>query len=563
MCTRTKFFESHFVIAYDHDRQCPLNCRCLRIRCQDFLCTVHRRNIGTALKIILGNVSFVRSERVDEISHTRARISRILAVRVAGYQYLERVKCFARGDRIALSEVRLEYVRHRPKILIEIDPPFQIVGIVCVEVIRMFPDEPIGGGERKARFAILPVGVSKIEFALLRKWAIWKARIELLVIFDRFFVLLLSQFGSCSVVYTISRPVARFIDLTVGTSTEQQRDQHGQDKYQSACIHGAKVKSVNNAANYKGECSASNDRIETVPDEYAGKRIDQVLALLLPEYSRSRLQQWIRKGLVSVDDQPCTGKTKVWGGEKVAVTLQPDANELAFLPEDIPLSIVYEDQSILVVDKPAGLVVHPGSGNWSGTLLNALLQHVPDNGSLPRAGIVHRLDKDTSGLLVVAKSLGAHTDLVRQLQKRSIGREYAALVYGLVAVGGAVDAPIGRHPRDRKRMAVVERGKPARTHYSIEERGVGWTLLRCRLETGRTHQIRVHLSSIDHGLIGDPVYKKGPAPASIPAGARAFPRQALHAQELQIVHPDTGAAMRWTAPLPQDMIELLDCLRNG
>jgi 23S rRNA pseudouridine1911/1915/1917 synthase len=188
---------------------------------------------------------------------------------------------------------------------------------------------------------------------------------------------------------------------------------------------------------------------------------------------------------------------------------------------------------------------------------------VPDNASLPRAGIVHRLDKDTSGLLVVAKSLGAHTDLVRQLQKRSIGREYAAVVYGLVTVGGAVDAPIGRHPRDRKRMAVVERGKPARTHYSIEERGVGWTLLRCRLETGRTHQIRVHLSSIDHGLIGDPVYKKGPVSASIPARASGFPRQALHAQDLQIVHPDTGAAMRWHSPLPRDMIELLDCLRDG
>lgn len=323
------------------------------------------------------------------------------------------------------------------------------------------------------------------------------------------------------------------------------------------------MKSVNNAANYKGERSVSNDRIETIPDAYAGKRVDQALALLLPEYSRSRLQRWIREGRVSLDGQPCSGKTKVWGGEKVAVTLQPDANELAFLPEDIPLSIVYEDQSILVVDKPAGLVVHPGSGNWSGTLLNALLQHAPDNASVPRAGIVHRLDKDTSGLLVVAKSLGAHTDLVRQLQKRSIGREYAAVVYGMVAVGGSVDAPIGRHPRDRKRMAVVERGKSARTHYSIEERGAGWTLLRCRLETGRTHQIRVHLSSIDHALIGDPVYKKRRVSAPIPASASAFPRQALHAQDLQIVHPDTGATMRWHSPLPRDMVELLECLRNG
>jgi len=190
------------------------------------------------------------------------------------------------------------------------------------------------------------------------------------------------------------------------------------------------VNSVNNAANYKGERSESEDRIETVPDEYAGKRIDQVLALLLPDYSRSRLQQWIRKGLVTIDAKPCSVKSKVWGGEKISVKVLPDASELAFHPEDIPLSIVHEDGSVLVVDKPAGLVVHPGSGNWSGTLLNALLQYLPENASLPRAGIVHRLDKDTSGLLDVAKSLRAHPSLVRQMQKRSVGREYAALAYG-------------------------------------------------------------------------------------------------------------------------------------
>ena len=323
------------------------------------------------------------------------------------------------------------------------------------------------------------------------------------------------------------------------------------------------MKSVNIAANYNGDHSGSKDQTKSIPDDYAGKRIGQALALLLPDYSRSRLQQWIRKGLVTIDGQPCTGKTKVWGGEKVTVKLQPDANELAFLPEDIPIAIVYEDQSIVVIDKPAGLVVHPGSGNWSGTLLNALLQHVPGNASLPRAGIVHRLDKDTSGLLVVAKSLSAHTDLVRQMQQRSIGREYAAFVYGVVAGDGSVDAAIGRHPRDRKRMAVVEQGKPARTHYAVLERGAGWTYLHCRLDTGRTHQIRVHLSSIGHALIGDPVYKKSSKSAPIPAAARAFVRQALHAQRLQIVHPDNGTAMHWTSPLPQDMVDLLECLRNG
>ncbi len=320
---------------------------------------------------------------------------------------------------------------------------------------------------------------------------------------------------------------------------------------------------MNNVANYKGEQSGPEDRVEIIPDKYAGKRIDHALALLLPDYSRNRLQQWIRKGLVTIDGAPCSGKTKVWGGEEVVVKIQPDAGELAFRAEDIPLNIVYEDDYILVVDKPAGLVVHPGSGNWSGTMLNALLQHLPDNASLPRAGIVHRLDKDTSGLLVVAKTLTVHTDLVRQMQKRSIGRQYAALVYGVVAGGGTVDAPIGRHPRDRKRMAVVERGKSATTHYSIVEHGVDWTMLRCRLDTGRTHQIRVHLASIGHALIGDPVYKAGAVSKTVPVEAATFPRQALHAQRLQIVHPHSGASVHWVAPLPEDLVNLLDCLRNA
>jgi 23S rRNA pseudouridine1911/1915/1917 synthase len=328
-------------------------------------------------------------------------------------------------------------------------------------------------------------------------------------------------------------------------------------------VHSAKVNSVNNAANYKGERSGSEDHVESVPDEYAGKRIDQALALLLPVYSRSRLQQWIRQGLVTIDGQSCSVKSKVWGGEKISLKILPDASELAFRPEDIPLTIVHEDGAILIVDKPAGLVVHPGNGNWSGTLLNALLQYLPENASLPRAGIVHRLDKDTSGLLIVAKTLPAHTDLVRQMQKRSIGREYAAIAYGVVTVDGTVDAAIGRHPRDRKRMAVVERGKSATTHYSVVERGAGWTLLHCRLETGRTHQIRVHLSSIGHALIGDPVYKTVQMPSTIPAAAKAFPRQALHAKRLRVVHPDTGVTMHWDSPLPQDLVDLLDCLRNG
>ena len=323
------------------------------------------------------------------------------------------------------------------------------------------------------------------------------------------------------------------------------------------------MSSVNNASDYKVEPATSGERHETIPDAMAGKRVDQALAILFPEFSRSRLQQWIRDGHVEIDGSRCSAKSKVSGGEIVLVRLQAGADELAFRPEDIPLDVVHEDPSILVVNKPAGLVVHPGSGNWSGTLLNALLQHSPSNATLPRAGIVHRLDKDTSGLLVVAKTLPAHTELVRQMQARSITREYAAVVHGVIGADGTVNAPLGRHPRDRKRMAVVARGKAATTHYSIVEHGAGWTFLTCRLETGRTHQIRVHLSSIGHALIGDPIYKSVPVFAGLPLVARDFSRQALHAQYLCIKHPASGEPMHWHSQLPQDLVELLYCLRNG
>ncbi len=328
-------------------------------------------------------------------------------------------------------------------------------------------------------------------------------------------------------------------------------------------IHTQQLNSVNHAPNYRGEPTVPEEQQLIIPDSLAGKRIDQALAILFPDCSRARLQQWIRDGHVTVDDKPCASSNRVHGGEKVVVVMQPEAAETAFQPEAIPLRVAYEDDSILVIDKPAGLVVHPGSGNWSGTLLNALLQHVPANASLPRAGIVHRLDKDTSGLLVVAKTLSAHTSLVRQMQARTVGRTYAAIVHGRVAGDASVDAPIGRHPRNRKRMAVIARGKPAKTRYTVIESGPGWTLLACNLETGRTHQIRVHLSSIGHALIGDPVYKPTRIDANLPQAAREFARQALHAQQLRINHPQTGNVMEWESPLPQDLIGLLDCLRNG
>ncbi len=295
-----------------------------------------------------------------------------------------------------------------------------------------------------------------------------------------------------------------------------------------------------------------------VPADFAGLRLDQALARLLPEYSRNRLQEWMRSGHVTVDGNPAAAKTKVWGGERISVAPQASPSTERHDPEDIPLQVVFEDADILVIDKPAGLVVHPGSGNWSGTMLNALLRHAPDLSGIPRAGIVHRLDKDTSGLLVVAKTIPAQVDLVRQLQARSVTREYVAVVHGVVRADGEVEAPIGRHPVQRTRMAVVASGKPARTFYFVEETGHAWSRLRCRLESGRTHQIRVHLGSIGHPLIGDPVYG-GAQRKSMPE----FERQALHAARLALVHPSSGQTMKWEAPLPADLLDLLEKLRHA
>ena len=292
----------------------------------------------------------------------------------------------------------------------------------------------------------------------------------------------------------------------------------------------------------------------TAPAACAGLRLDQALAKLLPEFSRSRLAQWVRSGQATVDGRAARPRQKVRGGERIEIAPQPEAAVDAHRPEDIPLDVVFEDNALLVVNKPAGLVVHPGSGNWRGTLLNALLRRVPALSGIPRAGIVHRLDKDTSGLLVVAKTLAAQAALVRQLQARSVKREYLAVAHGRVARDGRIEAPIGRHPLRRTRMAVVARGRPAVTHYQVLERHAHATVLRCRLETGRTHQIRVHLASLGHPLLGDATYGK--------RGGLPFARQALHAERLAIVHPATGKAMEWQAPLPADMRKLVSELRR-
>ena len=302
-----------------------------------------------------------------------------------------------------------------------------------------------------------------------------------------------------------------------------------------------------------------------IPEAAAGRRFDAVLAELFPEYSRSRLSAWIKAGDVLLDGAPARPRELVRGGEAVSLNAEPEDQTLAE-PEDIPLDILYEDSEVFVLDKPAGLVVHPGAGNPTGTLVNGLLYRDPRLAALPRAGIVHRLDKDTSGVMVVARTLQAHAALVAQLSARDVHRQYLAVVVGALVSGGTADAAIDRHPRDRIRMAVREDGKDAVTHFRLRERFHAHTLLECRLETGRTHQIRVHMAHLRHAIVGDPLYG---GPLRLPRGAsdelvatlRGFKRQALHAETLEFVHPASGEPVRVAAPVPADLQALLKALR--
>jgi 23S rRNA pseudouridine1911/1915/1917 synthase len=303
----------------------------------------------------------------------------------------------------------------------------------------------------------------------------------------------------------------------------------------------------------------------TIPDAMRGRRLDQALAELVQEFSRSRLQQWIRAGQVSLDERIPQVRERLHGGETVCIDAAIEAQTRSG-PEDIPLQVVHADTDLLVIDKPAGLVVHPAAGNPAGTLLNALLHYDPALAGLPRAGIVHRLDKATSGLMVVARNLTAHKFLVDALQARLVKREYLAVVQTVLTAGGSVAAPIGRHPVDRKRMAVVPGGKESLTHYRVEERFRAHTLVRVQLETGRTHQIRVHMAHQHIPIVGDPVYG---GRLRLPAGAGSelqeqlagFRRQALHAARLSLMHPSSGETVSWESALPRDMERLIEALR--
>ncbi len=304
-----------------------------------------------------------------------------------------------------------------------------------------------------------------------------------------------------------------------------------------------------------------------IPEEMAGKRLDQCLAEVFPDYSRSKLQTWIKAGRVTANNKVLRAKDKVDGGELIELDAEEE-QVVQYESEDIPLDIVHEDESIIIVNKPAGLVVHPAIGHWQGTLVNALLNHQPSLNALPRAGIVHRLDKETSGLLMVAKTLQAHNRLTIQLQERSINREYLALIKGWMTAGGTVDEPIGRHPGDRKRNTVREDGKQSVTHYRLEQRFKRHTLVRVRLETGRTHQIRVHMAHINYPLVGDQVYGgRFQMPANcnevLAQKLRDFKRQALHATKLGLQHPVTDEYCEWEQPVPKDMADLIIALENN
>ncbi len=301
-----------------------------------------------------------------------------------------------------------------------------------------------------------------------------------------------------------------------------------------------------------------------VGDDLVGKRLDQAVAQLFPDFSRSRLQGWIKDGSLTVDGEAKRPRDKLLGGENVVIAAELEVIE-DHKPQDIPLNIVYEDEHILVINKPAGLVVHPAVGHRDGTLLNALLFHCPEIAQVPRAGIVHRLDMDTTGLMVVAKTIAAQTDLVEQLQERSMGREYEAVVNGVMTGGGIVDEPMGRHSKNRQKMAVVGVGKEAVTHYRVLKKLRSHTHIRLKLETGRTHQIRVHMSHINYPLVGDQMYggrfrlPKGCSDEMVDE-LRHFKRQALHAKKLELWHPETGELVSWEVDLPDDMVSLLDVL---
>ena len=315
---------------------------------------------------------------------------------------------------------------------------------------------------------------------------------------------------------------------------------------------------------------ALNKKKFIVPNSYVGKRADSVIHDLIPEYSRAKIQSWIKKGFVKIDSENFSSKRKIIGGEVIDIEIQPEEQLNKFKPENIPLDIVYDDHDLFVINKPTNIVVHPAAGNWSGTILNAILYHYPKNSKLPRAGIVHRLDKDTSGLMVVAKNEITQINLIKQLQNKSVYREYRAIVWGQIMIkSGVINKPIGRHSKIRVKMAINNiNGKEAETHYEVLERFSIHTYLKCILKTGRTHQIRVHMQDNKSPIVGDQIYglKKIIPTKSMTENFKnktlKFKRQALHAKALSLIHPKTKESLKWEVDLPNDMKNLLELIRG-
>lgn len=304
-----------------------------------------------------------------------------------------------------------------------------------------------------------------------------------------------------------------------------------------------------------------------IPSEYQGQRIDRVLALLLPDYSRSRLCSWLKEGSITINNQQYKPNDKVWGGECISLNISQLPQNLPIEAENIPLDIIFEDDDVIVINKPSGLIVHPGAGNPKHTLVNALLHHAPSLLNLPRAGIIHRLDKETTGLLIIAKTLEAHTSLVRQMQERLIQRKYLALVHGHVIAGGTLDTGYGRDSRNRLKMSVCSGGKQAVTQYTVNKHYHFVTLLDIKLLTGRTHQIRVHMAHINHSVVGDPLYHgrtglRAGMEKTLRQQLQEFKRQALHASSLSFTHPKSHETITCSAPLPDDFQKLLTLLES-
>src|SRR5580658_660571 len=538
-------------------------------------------DIGAAPHVVQGDVQFEIRQAIAQEHHALARVGHVLAVREFLDQLLEGLEGFSRIDRRALRQVDVEFALQPVGLALEVHQALHVVGIVHPGVGGILADEGIGGGDRRIDLAGLVIGPDQIQLRLAGGFAEGETRLQRFELLDGLAVARIlhgllgagvDHFGAgFGVVAAVA--AAAGDHCTQGHGDEQhaaRTDKITQSLKRFLTMEGfpkARQYTRSPAASFECPMSPEFQQIDlTIPPEMAGQRLDSALACLLPEHSRTRIKGWIEAGAVKVRGNPCKPRDMVEAGSRVQVQMTVDEPaQPEVQAEDIALRLVHEDADVLVIDKPAGLVVHPGAGNPRHTLQNALLGLDQKLAALPRAGLIHRLDKDTSGLLVVARNPKAQTSLSRQLEARTMAREYVAVCVGVMTGGGTIDEPIGRHRGDRLRMAIRVSGRPAVTHYRVLERFRAHTYLSVKLETGRTHQIRLHLSHIKYPIVGDPVYggrfglPRGATPVLIDT-LRAFKRQALHAATLGFEHPRTGKTLTLQSPVPADFARLLAVL---